>query len=265
MTQRIGFLGGGNMATAIIGGLLSSGVDPKTLTVCDPDADTRERHAQRGIQVSANCETLKGSDILVLAVKPQVFPSVNLQVLAHPNLLTVSVMAGIPTSRIETALGGNARVVRSMPNTPMMIGQGMVAIAAGRYASAADLDTAEKLFAPAARVLRTTEDRLDAVTAVSGSGPAYIFRFAECLVSGAKSLGFSDEEAVLLVRATLKGSVDYLEGHPDFPAERLRRQVTSPGGTTAAALSVFDGQGLERIVAQAMQAALNRAQELSKA
>jgi pyrroline-5-carboxylate reductase len=151
-----------------------------------------------------------------------------------------------------------------MPNTPLAIGQGMVGLCAGANATARDLELAEALFAPCGKVLKVRdESRMDAVTAVSGSGPAYFFRFAEALVDGALALGFTRDEAVLLVGQTGAGSWDYLL-QSGFEAKRLREQVTSPGGTTAAALRTLDDGGFGALVTKALQAAEQRGKELAK-
>jgi pyrroline-5-carboxylate reductase len=145
----------------------------------------------------------------------------------------------------------------------MAAGLGMVGIAPGPGADADTMDLAETVFAPSAKVLRCTEDRIDALTAVSGSGPAYCFLFAEAMMAGAQALGFSADEAQLLVGQTLRGSIAYLDGQEGYPAAQLRSQVTSPGGTTAAALSVFADADFTGLVERALVAARNRGQELA--
>jgi pyrroline-5-carboxylate reductase len=150
-----------------------------------------------------------------------------------------------------------------MPNTPLAIGKGMVGLCAGANATARDLDVAEAVYAPSGKVLRVSDEaRMDAITAVSGSGPAYFFRFAEALVEGAMALGFTRDEAVLLVGQTGAGSWDYLL-RQGFEAKRLREQVTSPGGTTAAALKVMDDADYVGLLTRALQAAERRGKELA--
>lgn len=262
--STVAFIGGGNMGSAIMAGLaaLSS---PPTITVCDPVAEVRERHAAAGRRVSATPEAAANSELIVLAVKPQQAASVlaELAPVLDQRHLVVSILAGTTTSSIADGLADGVRIVRSMPNTPMAIGQGMVGIAPGPGASEHDLDLAEALFSGAAKVLRTSEDRLDAVTAVSGSGPAYLFQFAESLVAGARDLGFSADEAALLVGETISGSIAYLQSQAGFPAAELRRQVTSPGGTTAAALATLAAADFDTAIRQALRAAHTRALELA--
>ncbi|GIQ87491.1 pyrroline-5-carboxylate reductase, partial [Kipferlia bialata] len=184
--------------------------------------------------------------------------------LLSKDTLVVSILAGTTCAVLEKLLGSDLRVVRAMPNTPMMISEGMVGIAKGTNATDTDLDMAEVLFSAAAKVLRVAEPQLDALTAVSGSGPAYLFRFAEAQVAAAKELGFSDEDAALLVGQTIRGSINYLMSEMGFPAGTLRKQVTSPGGTTAAALDSFNDDGISEMVKRAFFAARDRSIELAR-
>ncbi len=260
----IDFIGGGNMATAMIQGLETLDACP-TLRVCDPLDVVRQRHVQAGRVVVADVGELRQPSFVVLAIKPQMFPSVapGLAAVIAPDALVVSVMAGISCGVIEAALP-TARVVRVMPNTPMAVGRGMAGIAPGSRALAGDVDAAEALCAPSAEVLRVAESMLDAVTAVSGSGPAYFFRFCEVLMDAAQTqCGFSEDEARLLVSQTAQGSMAYLAAQDGFPAARLRAEVTSPGGTTAAALAVFDQGDLAGLARAALAAAVARAAELN--
>ncbi|MCK6491524.1 MAG: pyrroline-5-carboxylate reductase, partial [Planctomycetes bacterium] len=264
--SRIAFIGGGNMATAMAKGL--AGLSPRpTITVSEPDAGKHAALAALGVQVTSdNAAAVRAAEVVVLAVKPQVAPQVvpGLAAAWTPRHLLVSILAGAPTARLAGWLPAGARVVRAMPNTPLAIGQGMVGICAGAHANAADLDAAEALFAPCGKVLRLADEgRMDAITAVSGSGPAYFFRFAEALVAGAMQLGFSRDEAVLLVGQTGAGSWRYLM-ESGFEAERLRIAVTSPGGTTAAALKALDDGGFMALWAKALAAAEARGKELGK-
>jgi pyrroline-5-carboxylate reductase len=180
-----------------------------------------------------------------------------------PEHTLISILAGTTTATLSRCFPTAGAVVRAMPNTPMAAGLGMVGIAPGPGADADTMDLAETVFAPSAKVLRCTEDRIDALTAVSGSGPAYCFLFAEAMMAGAQALGFSADEAQLLVGQTLRGSIAYLDGQEGYPAAQLRSQVTSPGGTTAAALSVFADADFTGLVERALVAARNRGQELA--
>lgn len=261
----IAFIGGGNMATAMIGGLAGLAPRPE-LSVSEPDASKRAAFAAKGCTaLGDNRAAVAMGSIIVLAIKPQMAAQVVPELAAgwHGDKLLVSILAGTPTAKLQGWLPAGARVVRAMPNTPLAIGQGMVGLCAGANATARDLELAEALFAPCGKVLRVSDEaRMDAVTAVSGSGPAYFFRFAEALVDAALALGFTRDEAVLLVGQTGAGSWDYLL-RSGFEAKRLREQVTSPGGTTAAALKTLDDAGFGALVTKALQVAEQRGKELA--
>jgi pyrroline-5-carboxylate reductase len=262
---RIGFIGGGNMATAMIRALLALPAPP-VISVAEPDPGKRADFTALGLSTHAdNGMITAGSDLVVLAIKPQVASLVVPQVGAawSSEKLLVSILAGMPTSRLQGWLPAGAKVVRAMPNTPLAIGQGMVGICAGAHAQARDLDLAEALFASCGKVLRLADEaRMDAITAVSGSGPAYVFAFAEALLGAATALGFSAAEARLLVEQTLQGSTRYL-CQSDFEAARLRVAVTSPGGTTAAALAVLERHDWHGMWREALAAAERRGRELA--
>lgn len=263
----ISFIGGGNMATAMIGGL--AGLSPRPeVTVSEPDPAKRVGFAAKGCTaLGDNRAAVAMGSLIVLAIKPQMAAQVvpELGAAWHGDKLLVSILAGTPTAKLQGWLPAGARVVRAMPNTPLAIGKGMVGLCAGANATARDLDLAEALFAPCGKVLRVSDEgRMDAVTAVSGSGPAYFFRFAEALVDAAIALGFTRDEAVLLVGQTGAGSWDYLMQSSGFDAKRLREQVTSPGGTTAAALKTLDDAGFGALVTKALLAAEQRGKELAE-
>jgi pyrroline-5-carboxylate reductase len=262
----VAFIGGGNMATAMINGLAALPRAPR-ITVSEPDPGKRAAFTARGLTATAdNCQAAASARIVCLAIKPQMAAQVvpELGAAWASDKLLVSILAGMPTTKLTAWLPAGARVVRAMPNTPLAIGQGMVGLCRGRDATDDDLALAQALFAPCAQVLRVSDEaRMDAVTAVSGSGPAYFFRFAEALVDAAISLGFTRDEAVLLVGQTGAGSWRYLMDS-GFDAKRLREQVTSPGGTTAAALQVLEQAGFGGLIARALAAAEQRGRELGK-
>ena len=260
------FVGGGNMATAMIEGLETLSPRP-SVTVCDLNAQVLSRHAAAGRIATADLvEAVRDNRVVVLAIKPQHLADAmpDLARAIVPGTLVISVLAGVPTSTLESGLPDGVRVVRVMPNTPMAIGEGMSAVAPGCSATRGDVRVGVALCEPAGEVLVVKESRIDAITAVSGSGPAYFFRFCEVLVQAAREeLDFSEAEASLLVSQTAKGAIAYLVASEGFPAGRLRKEVTSKGGTTAAALNVFDQGGLPDLARDALVAARNRAQELS--
>jgi pyrroline-5-carboxylate reductase len=269
LNTRIAFVGGGNMARAMLGGLLARGIDPERIAVSDPDAASRASLAQQyGVNVTAdNREAVAGAQVVVLAVKPQVLAEV-LKPLA-PELqlsrpLLVSVAAGIRTAELAAWSGEGVPVVRAMPNRPALVGAG----ATGLYAapSVGDAQRAlatELMSATGLAVWVDDEAQIDTVTALSGSGPAYFFRLAELMAEAATATGLAPEVARQLAAQTLAGAGRLVaaEAEPDLAA--MRAAVTSKGGTTAAALAVFDGQGLPALVQAAMRAAAERSRELA--
>jgi pyrroline-5-carboxylate reductase len=263
----ISFIGGGNMATAMIKGLAGLAPRPR-LTVAEPMAEKHAALAALGAAVVAdNAHAVAAGRLVVLAIKPQMAASVvcGLAAAWAPDKVLVSILAGVTTAKLAAWLPPGARIIRSMPNTPLAIGQGMVGLCRGAHADADDLALAEALFAPCGKVLRLAdESRMDAITAVSGSGPAYIFRTAEALAAAAEARGFTRAEAELLVGQTLAGSVAYLMQQGVGQAGALRQAVTSPGGTTAAALAVLEQAGFSALWTAALAAAEERGRELGR-
>ena len=263
----ISFIGGGNMAMAMVKGLVAVQPRPR-LTVAGPTAEKLFAFSAMGVATTTdNSEAVAASDIIVLAIKPQkaalVVPA--LAAAWTPGKILVSILAGTTTAKLASWLPAGARIVRAMPNTPLAIGQGMVGLCKGADASDADITQAEALFTPCGKVLRLAdESRMDAITAVSGSGPAYVFAFAEALMSGAQALGFSADEAALLVGQTLSGATAYLQQQGVVQAAALRQKVTSPGGTTAAALAVMAAGDHVGLITRALAAAEARGRELGK-
>ncbi len=270
LAGRIIFLGAGNMAEALVRGLLASGrCAPSQVAVTDirPErlAWFRETFGVGGFE--DNVEALRaGAAVVVLAVKPQQIPQVlpPLAAVFPPDAMLLSIAAGVRTGTLERQLGGAVRVVRSMPNTPALVGEGITAISPGSRAGEPDLALAAELLGSVGVVVRVEEDELDAVTAVSGSGPAYVFSFMEALLDGATRLGLTPELARTLVFRTLSGAVRLAESTGVPPAE-LRERVTSKGGTTAAALAVVAERGVHAAWVDALTAAHRRSKELSNA
>ena len=267
-TTRIAFIGAGNMAEALVRGLVSSGVCASDrICVADIDAKRRDHLAEAyGVAgFSDNGAAVSGAGIVILAVKPQVMGAVlrDLRGAMPEDALVISIAAGIPTSRIEAALKPGQRVVRVMPNTPSLVGAGAAAIAPGSHAVAEDEAATEQLLGAVGLVVRVTEDQLDAVTALSGSGPAYIFYFMETMVRTAEGLGLSEDIARDLTIATVRGAAQLLDETGEDPAI-LRARVTSKGGTTEAALKVMEDEGVAASFAVALRAAHERSCALSK-
>ncbi len=263
--QNIGFIGGGNMASAIIGGLEKAYQDIG-IHVCDAVELVRDKHKNLNRQTYADITNLcQHSDVIVLAVKPQNFGDIMAELAAALNgQLVISILAGVTIKQIEAALPDQVHVVRTMPNTPMMIGQGMIGMARGTHADEKDISSTKDIFGISGKTLEIDESKMNALTAVSGSGPAYFFHFCEALQAAAESIGFSTEEAQLLVSQTAQGSVNYLCQQEGFPAAQLREQVTSKGGTTAAALDVFKSKDFIDMCQQALAAAEQRGKELAE-
>jgi len=262
--QQIAFIGGGNMASALIGGLLKRGLPADQIQVIEPFAEQRARLAQQfQVEVSeAPGESLRRAGLVVWAVKPQTFREAAGQSCAHTrSALHLSVAAGIRSDTIAGWLGSE-RVVRAMPNTPALIGQGITALFARSAATDTDRLAVE-------RVVQTTGDflwldqeaQLDAVTALSGSGPAYVFYFIEAMVQAGIGMGLSAGQAHQLAVGTFVGA-SALAREATEPPEVLRARVTSKGGTTYAALMSMEQSGIQALFIQAMQAARQRASEM---
>ena len=270
---QIAILGTGSMGKAILSGLLAAGTSPSNIRVTTKSQASAEAiSSTHGIQAAAldsestaNSSTAKDAELVILAVKPNMILETLKEVAAvlKPNCLVVSVAAGITTAAMERQLSGNAAVVRAMPNTPSVVGLGVTGISKGSNVSDEQLDLAVKLFSSVGKVLVVDESKIDALSTISGSGPAYVFYFAEKLITAAKSLGFSDQEASMMVKETFLGSATLLATSSSSP-EELREQVTSPNGTTMQATGRFDAADLEKVFIEATEAALARAKELGK-
>jgi pyrroline-5-carboxylate reductase len=265
-TRRLGFLGAGNMSEALIKGLLHAKVlPPERILTSDVKADRLEHlHKLHGIRTTSdNHLLLRESDVVVLAVKPQTFDKVLTDIGAdlRPDQLLISVAAGVPIVALEARLPAGARVVRSMPNTPATVQAGATAIAAGAHASEDDLRIARELFEAVGRVVVLDEGLLDAVTGLSGSGPAYVMVIIEALADGGVKVGLHRDTALLLAAQTVFGSAKLLLETGEHPG-RLKDMVTSPGGTAIAGLHTLESGALRRTLIDAVEVASKRAAEL---
>jgi pyrroline-5-carboxylate reductase len=264
---KIAFLGGGNMAQALIGGLVEKGFDPRGISVVEVSPAAREALAARyAVRVTtAPDAAAQGADTLVLAVKPQDMRAALASVAASVRgKLVVSVAAGITLDALSRWLGGHRNIVRCMPNTPALIGAGIAGLYALPEVSAADRQKAETILAAVGEVVWMPEERLlDPVTAVSASGPAYVFWFIEQLAASAQKLGIPREASLKLALHTVLGAAK-LAASSDKPPAELRRNVTSKGGTTEAALKVFEEEKLAERLLRAIEAASRRGEELGK-
>ena len=263
--KSIAFIGAGNMGEALIRGLLAvKAVAPQRLTAVDVLPERRKLlEAKFGIRTMSD---IPRADILVLAVKPQqmsaVLPTLKSQFSDLKLIITIA--AGVTTARIERELGGNVHVVRVMPNTPALIGAGAAALAPGQFATEDDLATAEAIFGAVGITVRVDETALDAVTALSGSGPAYVFLVAEAMITAGLEVGLSADVAKKLAMQTILGAAKLMADGREEPAE-LRRKVTSPGGTTEAAIKVMMQRQLPETFSEAIAAATRRGRELTGA
>lgn len=264
MSEHIAFIGGGNMASAIISGLVRQGVSARQIDVVEPFADARDR-LQDLFGVAAQAQAgafLERASIVVWAVKPQSFKEAALQVRFHTKAsLHLSVAAGIRSDSIAHWLD-NERVIRAMPNTPALIGKGMTALYARPAVTEADRQHAQRIIATTGEYLWLTEEsQLDAVTAISGSGPAYMFYFMEAMTAAGAEMGLTRDQAYRLAVATFIGAGELARASHE-PPEILRQRVTSKGGTTHAAITSMDDSGIKALFARALHAAQQRAREL---
>jgi pyrroline-5-carboxylate reductase len=266
--KTIAFIGAGNMAGALIRGLLQDGHPAERIIAVDPDRQKLDVFSsESGINCTTdNAAAVSAADIVVLAVKPQIVASVAQDLASavqKQQPLVISVAAGIRIEHLQHWLGSDCAIVRTMPNTPAMLQAGATGLFASDRVSEEQRSLAESLMrAVGITIWVEHEGLIDAVTALSGSGPAYFFLFMEQMIRSARKLGLGDEEATLLTLQTALGAARMALESDDSPAT-LRAKVTSPGGTTEQAIRVFEQEGLERIVKQAMTAARDRSIELS--
>lgn len=267
-SETFAFVGGGNMADSLIGGLLAGGHPAQAIRVAEPAAEQRNRLARRhGIATTAdNPSAARGADVVVLAVKPQVLAGVCRDLgptLADEAPLFVSVAAGVREADIARWLGGSPALVRVMPNTPALLGAGACALHASAGVTAGQRELAERLASAAGlAVWLDDESQMDIVTALSGSGPAYFFLIMEALTDAAAELGLDRETAAALCRQTALGAA-LMARDADEDFATLRRRVTSPGGTTEQGLAALEGDGLRDALRRAVSAAHERAGELA--
>jgi pyrroline-5-carboxylate reductase len=258
--SRVAIVGAGVMGEAIISALIRMGISNSNIFIKEKRIE-REKELRETLGVRSGF--ISDAQVVVLATKPQDL-DVTLTELSSEladGILLVSILAGIKCSKIEELVGPKVRVVRVMPNTPLLMSSGMSVIAAGQSATNSDIAWVQSLLANSGKTLVVNEDLMDAVTATSGSGPAYLFSFVEAMIKAANRLGLSEQDSKLLVNQTLIGAAKMIE-ESGKDASTLRREVTSPNGTTAAALNSFAANGLEEIVFAAMRAACNRSKQL---
>ncbi len=268
--EGISFIGGGNMARSLIGGLVGRGLDPASIHVAEPYEPLRVA-LERDFAVNVyagNASAAQAGSVWVFAVKPQMLRQVAQELAAIAQArqpLAVSIAAGITSAQLERWLGGNLAVVRTMPNTPALLGAGATGLFANARVTESQRESAQRLLA-ATGITAWIDDEagMDAVTALSGSGPAYVFLLAEAMQAAGQAQGLDAETARALALQTIFGAARMLVESGE-PAEVLRQRVTSPGGTTQAALETFEAGGFRELVAQAIAAATERGRSLSAA
>ena len=265
LPRTVGTIGGGNMAEAILQGLVKSGYEAGQLSASDPVAERREHLARKlGVHTTdSNLELVEGCEVVVLAVKPQHLEAALDPLPRDDGPLYLSIAAGVTLATLRGWLGRDARVARAMPNTPALIGAGITALASDADLSPEDLERAEGILAAVGDVVRVPERLLDAVTGLSGSGPAYVYLFIEALCEAGIREGLPTPVAHDLAVQTVPGAASMVRETGEPPA-LLRERVTSPGGTTAAGLAVLEELGLREALRAAVEAATERSRKLAR-
>ena len=268
-TQKIGFIGGGNMASSLLSGLIASGHSPQHLWVSDVNPEALKSLAEK-LHVNTtinNADVINAVDVVVLAVKPQILNEVAVNaapLIQEKKSLVVSIAAGISQTSLSQWLGSETAIVRCMPNTPALVLTGATALHANAQVNAEQHDLAENIMRSVGIALWVDDESdLDAVTAVSGSGPAYYFLLMEAMEKAALELGLNETTARLLVQQTALGAAKIALESSESP-EQLRKRVTSPGGTTQRAIETFEQGGFTELVSKALHAAKDRSIEMSK-
>jgi pyrroline-5-carboxylate reductase len=266
--KTIAFLGAGNMAEALVKGLLRAGTATATEVICsEVRADRREELAKRyGVRtVASNAEAVEAAEIVVLSVKPQTMDALLDEIapaIDHKKLV-ISIAAGIPIQAIARKLGAGVRIVRTMPNTPALVGAGATALARGAHATEADLEQARALFEAVGVAVIVEEHHLDAVTGLSGSGPAYVYLAVEALADGGVKMGLARPVAMALAAQTVMGAAKLVMETGEHPG-KLKDQVTSPGGTAIAGVHALEKGGFRAALIAAVEAATKRSHELGE-
>ncbi|MEW6617979.1 MAG: pyrroline-5-carboxylate reductase [bacterium] len=264
--KKLVFIGAGNMAEALIRGILKIDlIEKNNLLVCDVNLKQLEFFKEElGINgTSDNKEGIRWADIIILSIKPQIMPEVLVEIseIIKPEQKIISIAAGITTKFIESKFNIEISVIRVMPNTPVLVGQGMAGICKGRYADTQDLELVKAIFEAVGKVVVVKEVLMEAVTALSGCGPAYLFTIVEVLTDAGVSVGLPRDTSLTLTIETIEGAIKMLKQTSEHPAV-LRDKVTSPGGATISALNVLEEKGIRSAFIQAVTAANNRAKEL---
>ena len=265
--KKIGFIGAGMMAEATIRGLLKAGMDASKISASDPSEARRDLFRKElGVAATTDNRTVaQSADIIVIATKPFVVADALASIadVLQPKQLVVSIAAGVTIDSIQSKLPSGTPVVRVMPNTPALIGEGAAGIAPGKHATQAHLDLASEIFSASGKVVQLTEDKLDAVTGLSGSGPAFVYTFIEALADGGVRMGIPKATALLLAAQTVLGAAKMVLDAGEHPAV-LRDKVMTPGGTTIAGMASLERDKFRSACIEAVTAATNRSTELGK-
>ncbi|MGE6182449.1 pyrroline-5-carboxylate reductase [Aeromonas media] len=267
--RTLAFIGAGNMSRSIIAGLIQAGYPAGRIIAANPSRPKLDELAdQFGIRITQNnAEAAREADVIVLAVKPQLMAAMLEALVAElgslAGKLLISIAAGIKVERLQEMAGGHARIIRTMPNTPSLLGLGMTGLYAPTGIDQADRDFAEQMMQAVGKTLWVAQESgINIVIAAAGSAPAYFFLFMQGIAEEAEAMGFTPEQARLLVQQTALGAAAMVEQNPELSLQALREQVTSKGGTTAEAVKTFQEQGLKPLTSRAMQAAVTRAAEM---
>ena len=267
--RTIAFIGAGNMSRSIIAGLIQAGYPAGRITAANPSRPKLDELAsQLGIRITQNnAEAAREAEVIVLAVKPQLMAAMLAALVAElgslEGKLLISIAAGIKVERLREMAGGHGRIIRTMPNTPSLLGLGMTGLYAPTGIDQTDRDFAEQMMQAVGKTLWVEQESgINGVIAAAGSAPAYFFLFMQGIAEEAEAMGFSPEQARLLVQQTALGAAAMVEQNPQLSLQTLREQVTSKGGTTAEAVKTFQEQGLKPLTSRAMQAAVTRAAEM---
>ncbi|WP_429036117.1 pyrroline-5-carboxylate reductase [Aeromonas media] len=267
--RTLAFIGAGNMSRSIIAGLIQAGYPAGRIIAANPSRPKLDELAdQFGIRITQNnAEAAREADVIVLAVKPQLMAAMLEALVAElgslAGKLLISIAAGIKVERLQEMAGGHSRIIRTMPNTPSLLGLGMTGLYAPTGIEQADRDFAEQMMQAVGKTLWVAQESgINGVIAAAGSAPAYFFLFMQGIAEEAEAMGFSPEQARLLVQQTALGAAAMVEQNPELSLQALREQVTSKGGTTAEAVKTFQEQGLKPLTSRAMQAAVTRAGEM---
>lgn len=267
--RTLAFIGAGNMSRSIIAGLIQAGYPAGRIIAANPSRPKLDELAdQFGIRITQNnAEAAREADVIVLAVKPQLMAAMLEALVAElgslAGKLLISIAAGIKVERLQEMAGGHSRIIRTMPNTPSLLGLGMTGLYAPSGIEQADRDFAEQMMQAVGKTLWVAQESgINGVIAAAGSAPAYFFLFMQGIAEEAEAMGFTPEQARLLVQQTALGAAAMVEQNPELSLQALREQVTSKGGTTAEAVKTFQEQGLKPLTSRAMQAAVTRAGEM---